>query len=86
MIRLLRCAREISSEIFHHSEAQALYIFVKVNEIYLDCVDGLYSWVRASEENYWPCSVAKILLIDPQDDLRVLRGSHGSDKIYVMQD
>jgi hypothetical protein len=76
----------MSSEFFYHSEVRELHRFVNVMEIYVVCADGLYSWLGALEEHYWPCGEENVFFIDPDDGEQVFRGPEGLDKIADMEE
>jgi hypothetical protein len=52
-----------------------------VEEIHIVCQDGLFSWIGALEEHYWPCGEENVFFIDPDDEDRVFRGDEGLDTI-----
>lgn len=88
-IRKLKMEREMSAtsggEFFYHSEKEELHKFVNTEEIHVVCADGLFAWLGALEEIYWPCGNDNVFLIDPDDDQQVFRGEEGLSRIEEMQ-
>ncbi|KAI1120156.1 hypothetical protein F5Y10DRAFT_290218 [Nemania abortiva] len=41
--------------------------FVNAREIHVVCADGLRSWYRVSELDWWPCSRENLFFIDPDN-------------------
>lgn len=75
--RRLKFEREESYEGYYQWESRELANFSKVTEMHVVCADGLYGWLNALEEHYWPCGVDNVFLIDPDDETRVFRGMQG---------
>lgn len=86
MIQRLKFTRKHSEEYFYHAEIRELEHFTNVREIHIVCEDGLYAWLGALEEHYWPCGEENVFFIDPADEERVFRGNEGLDRIADLEE
>lgn len=48
------------------------------------CADGLFAWLDALEEHYWPCGNDNVFFIDPDDGEQTFRGPEGQNRIGEM--